>query len=72
MNKAELFEKVDSTWLSAKRKQELKAAVEEYTEALIAAKPRVSGSGKVCPDCGDFGIIQDEHGDNSTCPCHYR
>ncbi len=23
-----------------------------------------------CPDCGDYGIIQYEHGRNSTCPCH--
>ncbi|MBC7866246.1 MAG: hypothetical protein H7X88_01820 [Gloeobacteraceae cyanobacterium ES-bin-316] len=23
-----------------------------------------------CPDCGDLGIIQDEDGRNSTCPCH--
>ena len=44
MTKAELFAKVDSTWLSAKRKQELKASVEEYSSALIAAKPLVSGS----------------------------
>lgn len=44
MTKAELFAKVDSTWLSAKRKQELKAAVEEYSSAIIAAKPNVSGS----------------------------
>jgi hypothetical protein len=31
MTKAELFAKVDSTWLSTKRKKELKTAVEEYT-----------------------------------------
>lgn len=72
MTKVELFAKVDSTWLSTKRKQELKTAVEEYTKALIAAKPLVSGSGNVCPDCGNYGIIQDGHGSNSTCPCHYR
>ena len=42
-------------------------------EALkISSNVPVSGSGKVCPDCGDYGIIQDEHGNNSTCPCHYR
>lgn len=44
MTKAELFAKLDSTWLSVKRKQELKTAVDEYTAVLIAAKPLVSGS----------------------------
>lgn len=49
MTKVELFAKVDSTWLSTKRKQELKTAVEEYTKALIAAKPIVL---RCFPLCG--------------------
>ena len=24
-----------------------------------------------CKKCGDYGIVQDEHGNNSTCTCHY-
>ena len=48
------------------------SAVEAYSSALIAAKPVVSGSGNVCPKCGDMGIIEDKHGIQSTCPCHLR
>lgn len=26
----------------------------------------------VCPKCSNYGIVQDEHGRNSTCECHYE
>ena len=61
MTKAELFAKVDSTWLSTKRKQELKTAVEEYTTALIAAKPLVSGRSEQLPLAGIYDMLMDAH-----------
>ena len=35
MNKQDLIKKIDSTWLSAKRKTELKEAVNNFEDALL-------------------------------------
>ena len=35
MNKQDLIKKIDSTWLSAKRKTELKEAVNSFEDALL-------------------------------------
>lgn len=49
MNKQDLIKKIDSTWLSAKRKTELKEAVNNFEDALLR-QPLISGRSEQLAD----------------------
>lgn len=43
--------------------------MDDFSEALFEGIKSYEPS-PVCPDCGNYGILQDEQGRNYTCSCH--
>jgi len=57
MNKQDLIKKIDSTWLSAKRKTELKEAVNSFENALLRQYAVSGRSEQLCGNsCDSFTI----------------
>jgi len=60
MNKQDLIKKIDSTWLSAKRKTELKEAVNNFEDALLRQYAVSGRSEQLVCDHPDEAIIKDK------------
>lgn len=57
MTKDELFKKIEENTMGPRCWSDIRAAVDAYSEALIAAKPHVMCS--VCPDCAAYSKKED-------------
>ena len=60
MNKQDLIKKIDSTWLSAKRKTELKEAVNNFEDALLRQYAVSGQSEQLVCEHPDEAIIRDK------------
>lgn len=58
-----------AVWNESCGRKEIFGAYIVPFESIIA--PSTEEKANVCPKCGNYGIIQDEEGRNSTCHCHY-
>jgi hypothetical protein len=59
MNKEDLIKKIDSTWLSVKRKNELKEAVDSFEDALLRQYTVSGRSEQLCGNSCDSCTIKD-------------
>jgi hypothetical protein len=77
LTEQQLKDLMHRSWLKAKKFY--KGQTDEYFYDFYDAEIKQLIIGGVvgqseqlpCEKCGDYGIIQDEHGNNSTCTCHY-